>query len=101
MLRPVVSDFFYFIDTEEGYPFSGSGILASFCRGLMKIGIQNKTIISFDNDAEGTSKQKVLQRAPRLENFAIMRLADPPELHVVAGLGTSGESINGISHSGT
>ena len=42
---------------EEGYPFSGSGNLASFCRGLMKVGIQNKIIIVFDNDAEGVTKE--------------------------------------------
>jgi HEPN/Toprim N-terminal domain 1 len=97
MLRPAVSDFFYFIDMEEGYPFSGSGSLASFCRGLMKIGIQNKTIIIFDNDAEGTSKQKVLQDAPCPENFAIMRLPDLPELRAVAASGTSGESVDDIN----
>jgi len=97
MLRPAVSDFFYFIDMEEGYPFSGSGNLASFCRGLMKIGIQNKTIVIFDNDAEGTSKQKVLQDAPCTDNFAIIRLPDLPELRAVAALGTSGESIDDIN----
>jgi hypothetical protein len=97
MLRPAVSDFFCFIDMEEGYPFSGSGSLASFCRGLMKIGIQNKTIIIFDNDAEGTSKQKMLQNAPCPGSLAIMRLPDLPDLCAVAGLGTSGESIDDIN----
>jgi hypothetical protein len=40
MFRPAIVDFFTFIDMEEGYPFSGSGNLATFCRGLAKIHIQ-------------------------------------------------------------
>jgi hypothetical protein len=97
LLRPAVSDFFYFIDMEEGYPFAGSGNLASFCRGLMKIGVQNKTLVLFDNDAEGVSKQTALQDASRPENLAIMRLPDVLELRAVSALGTSGASIDNIN----
>jgi hypothetical protein len=96
-LKPAVADFFYFIDMEEGYPFSGSGNLASFCRGLMKIGIQNKTLIIFDNDAEGMSKQHALSESSRPSNLAIMRLPDLPQLASVSTLGPSGASIDNIN----
>lgn len=97
LLRPGVSDFFHFIDMEEGYPFSGSGNLANFCRGLTKIGIQNKTIILFDNDAEGVSKETALQNTSCPLNLRIMRLPDHPDLRAFRALGTSGESIDDIN----
>jgi hypothetical protein len=97
LLRPSVADFFYFIDMEDGYPFSGSGNLANFCRGLMKIGVQNKTIVIFDNDAEGVSKQQALEGSPRPDNLAIMRLPNLPELESVSTLGPSGGAIENIN----
>jgi hypothetical protein len=97
LMRPVVSDFFYFIDMEEGYPFSGSGNLANFCRGLTKIGIQNKTVILFDNDAEGVSKEAALRNTSRPPNLRIMRLPDHPDLRAFRALGTSGESVDDIN----
>lgn len=97
LMRPGVSDFFYFIDMEEGYPFSGSGNLANFCRGLTKIGIQNKTVILFDNDAEGVSKETALRNTSCPPNLRIMRLPDHPDLRALRALGTSGESIDDIN----
>ena len=82
---------------EEGYPFSGSGNLANFCRGLTKIGIQNKTIILFDNDAEGVSKETALRNTSRPANLRIMRLPDHPDLRAFRALGPSGESIDDIN----
>ena len=63
----------------------------------MKIGIQNKTIVIFDNDAEGISKQQALEGTPRPDNLAIMRLPDLPELASVSTLGPSGEAIENIN----
>jgi hypothetical protein len=97
LLRPEISDFFYFIDMEEGYPFSGSGNLANFCRGLVKIGLQNKTIILFDNDVEGVSKQAVLAAVDRPSNLEVMRLPDVPELRNVKTVGPSGEVSDDIN----
>jgi hypothetical protein len=34
LLRPALSDFFYFVDMQEGYPFTRTGNLANFCKGL-------------------------------------------------------------------
>ena len=88
-LHSEVLDFFTFIDMEEGYPFSGSGNLASFCRGLIKIGIQNKTIVLFDNDAEGVSKHKALQNISYPNTMQVIRLPDLPELCSVSAIGKS------------
>jgi HEPN/Toprim N-terminal domain 1 len=97
MLHPEIVDFFTFIDMEEGYPFSGSGNLASFCRGLVKIGIQNKTLVLFDNDAEGVSKHQALKNLVCPSTMQILRLPDLPSLSSVLGIGTSGETRNDIN----
>ena len=36
LLRPEIADFFYFVDMEKGYPFTGTGNLLNFCRGLFE-----------------------------------------------------------------
>lgn len=97
MLQPAIVDFFSFIDMEEGYPFSGSGNLAGFCRGLAKIRIQNKTIVLFDNDAEGFSKQQALRTLACPSSMRILRLPDHSALDSVASHGTSGETHNNIN----
>ena len=53
LLRPEVADFFYFVDMEEGYPFTGTGDLYRFCQGLVSIEIENNVVVIYDNDAEG------------------------------------------------
>ena len=58
IIYPHISDFFRFINTADGYPFSGSGNLLNFTKGLVSIGIQNQTVIVYDNDAEGVDKLK-------------------------------------------
>ena len=97
MLRPAVVDFFDFIDMGEGYPFSGSGNLATFCRGLAKIGIQNKTLAVFDNDAEGVSKQNALGSLVCPSSMRILRLPDHDALTSVATVGTAGERQDDIN----
>src|SRR5262249_21342312 len=47
LLRPQVSDFFGFIDMENGYPFTGTGNLGNFCRGLVKIGVLNNILVIY------------------------------------------------------
>jgi hypothetical protein len=56
LLRPVIADFFYFVDMEEGYPFTGTGNVLNFTRGLSKIGILNNVLVVYDNDAEGIAQ---------------------------------------------
>ncbi len=97
-LQPAVSDFFTFIDMKEGYPFTGSGQLSNFCQGMIKIGVQNRMIIVFDNDAEGVSKHKSLINLNSLSTLQIIRLPDLPQLCGLAAVGTSGvmdSDVNG------
>ena len=98
LLRPSICDFFYFVDMQEGYPFSGTGSLANFCKGLISIGILNKTLIVFDNDAEGVFKATEISQLSRPANLSVMVLPELPELRSVATIGPSGtshEDING------
>ena len=53
LIKPHIEDFFDFIDMEEGYPFTGSGNLVRFIKGLTSFSVQNNIIVLFDNDAEG------------------------------------------------
>ena len=55
LLKPHVADFFDFVDMNEGYPFTGTGNLYNFTKGLIGISVQNTVIILYDNDAEGVS----------------------------------------------
>src|SRR5262249_5182415 len=43
--RDDIADFFTFVDTEQGYPFTGTGNLYRFCQGLVSIGISNQVLI--------------------------------------------------------
>ena len=98
LLRPSICDFFYFVDMQEGYPFSGTGNLANFCKGLISIGILNKTLIVFDNDAEGVLKVKEISELNRPSNLSVMLLPELSELKSVETIGPRGrshEDING------
>lgn len=56
LLRPELADIFTYVDMEDNYPFSGTGNLYKFFQGLASIGMQNKCLCIFDNDAEGVEK---------------------------------------------
>ena len=97
LLKPHIADFFYFVDMDEGYPFTGTGNLYNFTRGLIAISIQNNVVIIYDNDAEGMSK---FNRAVKLnvpDNLRILKLPDLPELQKFVTIGPSGKSIMDIN----
>lgn len=98
LLRPDISDFFYFIDMKENYPFTGVGNLFNFSKGLKAIGVLNKVIIIYDNDAEGVSKFEETLKLSLPQNMAVMTLPDLPEFQLFPTIGPSGiskENING------
>ena len=87
LLRPGISDFFRFIDMNEGYPFTGAGNLVKFATGLVKIDIQNFVVFLFDNDAEG------LEAYTRIENLSLppnMRPVLLPELDALRSVTARG-----------
>jgi hypothetical protein len=98
LLHPEVSDFFYFVDMEEGYPFTGTGNLHKFCQGLASIGMLNRVLVIYDNDAEGTGKCVDTCALSLPENMKVVRLPDLIDFEIFPTLGPSGsakENING------
>jgi hypothetical protein len=97
LLRPSISDFFYFVDMEDGYPFSGTGNLANFCKGLLSIRVINKILVIFDNDAEGVFKAREIAALARPKNMAIMVLPDLAQLEGIETIGPSGKSLENVN----
>jgi hypothetical protein len=98
ILRPEVADFFCFVDMEEGYPFSGTGNLHRFCQGLVSIGILNRVLIVYDNDAEGSARYVATRRLTMPSNMRVMKLPDLPEFECFRTIGPNGvgtDDING------
>ncbi|MDC6679375.1 HEPN/Toprim-associated domain-containing protein, partial [Leclercia adecarboxylata] len=62
LLLPEVQDFFKFMEVADRHPFSGTGNLAKFAEGLVKIDVHNRVVFLFDNDAEGHDAFRSLQR---------------------------------------
>ena len=97
-LFPAISDFFYFIDMEENYPFTGTGNLYNFASGLTKIKIQNKTIIVFDNDEAGIfSYNKCQEKLDAIPNLKFYHLPDMDEFKNFLTVGPTGDSYQDIN----
>ena len=97
-LLPDISDFFVFIDMKDNYPFTGTGNLYNFCKGLAKISIQNKVIVIFDNDTEGIEKYNKSNGLDKPETFIIIKLPDFAEFNQFKTIGPQGistENVNG------
>lgn len=97
VLRPDISDFFYFVDMEEHYPFTGTGNLFKFCQGLSRINIQNKVFVIFDNDAAGIEKYQQLINLPKPKNMQICRLPDHEYFSNFKTIGPNGTSMTNIN----
>jgi len=98
ILRPHVADFFDYVDMKEGYPFSGTGNLVNFVRGLISISIRNNVIIIFDNDAEGVASYARCMELNIPDNMKVIRLPDRPEFNsfkTIGPNGTQNADING------
>jgi hypothetical protein len=98
LLRPDIEDFFKFIEMEGGHPFPGTGNLAKFAEGLVKIDVHNKVVFIFDNDAEGCEAHASLHRLEFPANMRAMVLPSLEELRSFPALGPEGVAnadING------
>jgi hypothetical protein len=98
ILTPHIADFFDFVDMGEGYPFSGTGNLFNFAKGLISIAIQNNVIVIYDNDAEGVYNFNRTSRLNIPTNMRVLKLPDLPEFKNFDTIGTSGRhcaDING------
>lgn len=97
LLRPEVADFFRFVDMEEGYPFSGTGNLHRFCQGLVGIGVLNRVVAIYDNDAEGVARHAATARLKMPPNMRTMRLPDSERLRGFATVGPDGPGQGDIN----
>ena len=98
LFRPHIADFFRFVDMEEGYPFSGTGNLHKFTQGLISIGIQNNTVVVYDNDAEGIVKMQATKKLSLPPNMRVMQLPNLDEFSNFKTIGPTGighADING------
>jgi len=96
-LFPDIADFFDFVDMEENYPFTGAGNLYNFCLGLARIGIQNNTIVVFDNDSAGNEKYEQVHQIPMPRNLSITKLPECIEFAYFLTVGPTGESMQDIN----
>ncbi len=97
ILFPGIEDFFTFVDMEEGYPFTGTGNLFNFVKGLSKIGVTNQIIVIFDNDTEGRAKYLEAKKIRFPDNLRIFMLPDLSELESFNTIGPSGRNIENIN----
>lgn len=95
--RPHLCDYFRFVDMEEGYPFSGTGNLFRFAQGLAGIGVQNNTLIIFDNDAAGTEKMQAMDSLSLPINMRAMTLPELEEFKQFPTIGPDGASAGDIN----
>jgi mRNA-degrading endonuclease YafQ of YafQ-DinJ toxin-antitoxin module len=98
ILRPHIKDFFYFVDMEDGYPFSGTGNLYNFVKGLSSINIKNDVVVIFDNDIEGIQAMNRCNSHNLPDNLKIMKLPDLEQFTSFPTVGPNSEEnadING------
>lgn len=97
LVVPDVADFFDFIDMSENYPFTGTGNLVRFCQGLVRIQIQNKVLVVFDNDTAGWDafvKVKELTLPPTMHLAVLPDLPELQRFRTEGPSGTSREDVN-------
>jgi hypothetical protein len=97
ILTPEIADFFTFVDMEEGYPFTGTGNLHRFCQGLVSIGIQNKVIVIYDNDLEGSARFSDTKALRLPKNMRVMKLPDHVSFDQFNTEGPNGNGVDNIN----
>lgn len=92
-----VADFFNFVDMKDNYPFTGTGNLVNFCKGLAAIRAQNKIVVILDNDTAGQEALHGLRRLNLPRNMRTVSLPDLDEFRRFATLGPSGEGVEDVN----
>jgi len=99
LMKPHLRDFFAFADMNEGYPFTGTGNLHNFTKGLVSIAVQNNVMVLYDNDAEGVASFARTQKLKLLPNMRVLKLPDLPQLENFRTIGPTGPSTSNINGS--
>lgn len=100
LLKPHISDFFEYVDMEEGYPFTGTGSLVNFVKGLISISIMNNVVVVFDNDAEGVTGFNRCQELNVPSNMRVIHLPKMEDFTNFRTLGPNGHNRENINGSG-
>ncbi|WP_425386741.1 HEPN/Toprim-associated domain-containing protein [Allofustis seminis] len=74
LLYSDIADFFDFIDMEKNYPFTGTGNLKNFVKGLSKINILNNILVILDNDTVGKSVYNDIKGIDLPNNLKVITL---------------------------
>lgn len=96
--RKEYADFFQFIDVEKGHHFDGTESLYKFCKRLVSIGILNRVVFLYDNDAAGISRYEDTKKLSLPKNIVATKLPDVSAFKKFDTIGPSGErkeDING------
>jgi hypothetical protein len=76
VLYPHLADLYSFLDHEAFNFGGGTGNLASLVKGLAGVGIGNRVIALFDNDAAGAVQANDVRKLNLPDNFRILTLPD-------------------------
>ncbi|MGM7557482.1 HEPN/Toprim-associated domain-containing protein [Aerococcus christensenii] len=97
LLYSDISDFFDFIDMEQNYPFTGTGNLKNFVKGLSKINILNNILVILDNDTAGISVYNDIKGIDLPNNLKVITLPNYKDFDNFKCKGPQGDSIENIN----
>lgn len=97
LVAPDVADFFNFVDMKGNYPFTGTGNLVNFCKGLAAINTQNKIVVILDNDTAGREALQDLQRLKLPRNMRTVLLPYLDAFSCFPTFGPSGKGIEDVN----
>jgi len=97
LVAPDIADFFYFVDTDSQYPFTGAGSVVQFFKGLNSIRVQNKVLILLDNDTAGNEALQRIEKLPQRGNLQTIVLPLLADMTRVLTRGPSGETIEDVN----
>ena len=97
LLYDDISDFFEFIDMEQNYPFTGTGNLKNFIKGLSKISILNNILVILDNDTAGLSVYNDIKEIILPKNLKVITLPNHVEFDNFKCKGPQGDSLENIN----
>lgn len=92
-----ISDFFEFIYMEHNYPFTGTGNLKNFIKGLSKISILNNILVILDNDTAGLAVYNDIKEINLPKNLKVIKLPNHMDFDNFKCKGPQGDSLENIN----
>ncbi|WP_417480850.1 hypothetical protein [Maricaulis sp.] len=96
--HPELSDLFYFADEKLSIPHTGASRLTELVKAFVSLKILNRTIVLFDNDAEGAAEHAIsLEVSTRSGNISPIILPELPIFDQITCLGPNGSHITSVN----